>query len=112
MEPNDIHPGLSSLLAEPCFIRNPVQAVLHFQEIFLSNWLLINCCGAVLTNMQLHQQSFSAEGTLHHALQGRKENGENSWKEEADKEGFSPTDPRIAKYWDDLDNKSLDDENS
>lgn len=33
-------------------------------------------------------------------------------KEEADKEGFSPTDPRIAKYWDDLDNKSLDDENS
>ena len=88
MEPNDIHPGLSSLLTEPCFIRNPVQAVLHFQEIFLSNWLLINCCGAVLTNMQLHQQSFSAEGTLHHALQGRKENGENSWKEEADKENY------------------------
>lgn len=33
-------------------------------------------------------------------------------KEEADKEGFSPTNPNVAKYWDDLDNKSLDDENS
>lgn len=33
-------------------------------------------------------------------------------KEEADKEGFSPTDPKVAKYWDDLDNKSLDDKNS
>lgn len=29
-------------------------------------------------------------------------------KEEADKEGFVPVDPRTAKYWDDLDNKSLD----
>ena len=66
------NPGLSSLLTEPCFIRNTVQDIIHFQEIFLSNWLLINCRGAVLTNMQLHQQSFSAEGTLHHALQGRK----------------------------------------
>lgn len=33
-------------------------------------------------------------------------------KEEADKEGFAPVNPRIAKYWDDLDNKSLNNENS
>lgn len=33
-------------------------------------------------------------------------------KEEADKEGYSPVDPRTAKYWDDLDNKSLNNENS
>jgi len=32
-------------------------------------------------------------------------------KDEADKEGFSPTNSKVAKYWDDLDNKSLDDEN-
>lgn len=29
-------------------------------------------------------------------------------KEEADKEGFVPVDPQIARYWDNLDNKSLD----
>lgn len=31
-------------------------------------------------------------------------------KEEADKEGFTPTNPQIAKYWDDIDNKSLNED--
>jgi hypothetical protein len=31
-------------------------------------------------------------------------------KDEADKEGYSPTDPQTAKYWDDVDNKSLENE--
>jgi hypothetical protein len=31
-------------------------------------------------------------------------------KDEADKEGYVPTDPNTAKYWDDIDNKSLQNE--
>lgn len=31
-------------------------------------------------------------------------------KEEADKEGYSPTDPQTAKYWDEVDNKFLSDD--
>jgi hypothetical protein len=31
-------------------------------------------------------------------------------KDEADKEGYVPTNPNTAKYWDDIDNKSLQNE--
>lgn len=32
-------------------------------------------------------------------------------KEEADKEGYTPVDPNVAKYWDDKDDKSLNETN-